>query len=252
MWPMKRDKCLKLLEDLGKLKSTVNLILTADTNDVLREVNEGTRQVKTKLDGVGEMISERFGKDEFRDIFAELVSVNPTNNHHQAWELHEPHTSEWLMRCPEWELWMDGNCRLLWIHGIPGAGKTILCSYVIETLKRHPQMVPQGVRSALAYYYCHHSRGHDSESVPFLAWILKQLCELSRFIPPVLKKKSSSMEELLQALDAICQIFDSVIIAIDALDECRKSKGLSGTFGQSHEKTLVQQLEAASHQQRRV
>ncbi|KAK3324446.1 hypothetical protein B0T19DRAFT_230581 [Cercophora scortea] len=171
------------------------------------------------------MISERFDNDEFRDVFAELVSVNPTNNHDQAWGLHEPHTSEWLMRSDEWASWMDGDCRLLWIHGIPGAGKTILCSYVIETLSGHPKMTQQAGRSALAYYYCHHSRSHDSDTGPFLAWIFKQLCEFSRFIPPVLKKRNGRRIDELEALDAICQRFDSVFIAIDALDECRDRSG---------------------------
>lgn len=112
--------------------------------------------------------------------------------------------------------------RCLWVHGIPGAGKTVLASYairqVIRTLKESGD-----ARAMCAYYYCHHAHNQD-EVTPLLRWIVGQLCRTAKRVPEPLVEKHGlrqlpSVDELLQHLASILEHFDRVVIVVDALDE---------------------------------
>ncbi len=78
----------------------------------------------------------------------------------------------------EWHGWLeiDGHDRLLWLHGIPGAGKTVLASFAIEQLK---EICSHEVGLGCAYYYCHYSHKQD-EAAPLLRWAVSQLCRQAK------------------------------------------------------------------------
>lgn len=123
-----------------------------------------------------------------------------------------------MLRSAEWAGFLDGPDRSLWIHGIPGAGKTVLASHLIEQLRSR-----QSDRVASAYYYCHFGRSQD-ETGPFLDWITAQLCQQAAFIPRELEKAYNSelhsgTRAQLEILAAVLDRFDVVFITIDAIDE---------------------------------
>ncbi len=74
-----------------------------------------------------------------------------------------------------------------------------------------------------AYYYCYHARNRN-EAVPFLEWIISQLCRASQDIPGILRAlhKSgceASTEELLNCLEAVLKAFTVAFVVIDAIEE---------------------------------
>lgn len=94
---------------------------------------------------------------ELNEVLKWLVTTDPSPNHNAACGLHESHTGQWLTNSPEYPRWKDRNTRFLWLHGIPGAGKTVLLSYIFEDVKR---FCKQDESDALgwAYYYCYLGR----------------------------------------------------------------------------------------------
>lgn len=61
-----------------------------------------------------------------------LSSVNAIDSHYAARAKHEPGTGDWLLVCEDFSLWLAGTNELLWLHGIPGSGKTgvsCTCNY---------------------------------------------------------------------------------------------------------------------------
>jgi hypothetical protein len=81
-----------------------------------------------------------------------------------------------------------------------------------------------------AYYYCFHGRNRD-ESVPFLRWIICQLCRESDFIPVILNDLfdeglEPSIPDLLDCLEAVLSRFQTAYIVLDAVDESSPRKDL--------------------------
>jgi hypothetical protein len=70
----------------------------------------------------------------------------------QALDLHHPGTGLWLARDHKHQLWEDGNGHFLWLHGIPGCGKSVLAATIIEDLRQQALWTPHAP-SAVAYFF---------------------------------------------------------------------------------------------------
>lgn len=145
------------------------------------------------------------------------------------YELYEPGTGEWVLRLPEWDDWLHQRKRCLWIHGIPGAGKTVLFSNLAEMTSEHCDSI-QDQRVGYVYYYCYHARNQD-EAQPFLRWMFGQLGLQSDSVPAeVYKAYKNGIEptvtQLLSAIEHTLQYFDAAYILLDAIDESQPRDAL--------------------------
>jgi hypothetical protein len=118
--------------------------------------------------------------------------------------------------------WKTLDTRFFWLHGIPGAGKTVLLSYIAEDIKNYCQ-TNQMDGFGSAYYYCHFSRGQD-ETPHLLRWLISQLCRQINGIPPEVRQlfregTHPSTCRLLDVLAVVIQSFSRVYLVVDALDE---------------------------------
>lgn len=124
-----------------------------------------------------------------------------------------------MLRSQQWQQWLQGLKRFLWVHGIPGAGKTVLASYLIQQVK----IACRSQGRHMVYYYCYFANNQD-ESLHLLRWILAQLCRKSTRIPEEVMylyrmRHEPSLANMLQALSSILGDFDTVYVMIDAIDE---------------------------------
>lgn len=161
------------------------------------------------------------------EVYRWLQVTDPSPIHNRAWKQHEPETSKWMLRLPEWTKWLSGDARCLWIHGIPGAGKTILASFLVEQIKEHCKERKQ---SGHASYYCYFGRNQE-EAAPFLRWVIAQLCRQAEVVPKLvynLYKQGGqpSLAELLLALEEVLQSFDITYLILDAADESKPRQDL--------------------------
>jgi len=126
-----------------------------------------------------------------------------------------------MLRSTEWTGWLAAMHRCLWIHGIPGAGKTILASWLIEEVQKHCKQSKE--QSTYAYYYCYFGHNQD-EAMPFLRWIISQLLRQAEAVPALVydlfkRGGEPSIAELLESLEKALQSLDVAYILIDAIDE---------------------------------
>ncbi|PMD13353.1 hypothetical protein NA56DRAFT_424133 [Hyaloscypha hepaticicola] len=66
------------------------------------------------------------------EIIKWLAPVDPRANQEAARKKHEEQTGRWFTEGENFSNWLEQPNSLLWLHGIPGSGKTILCSEIIE------------------------------------------------------------------------------------------------------------------------
>ncbi|KAK4231120.1 hypothetical protein QBC38DRAFT_258954 [Podospora fimiseda] len=212
-WPMKQAKAMKLLDEITKYKNTMTLAMTTET---IRDVKD----IKTKVEAIYAELSEM----QKKEVFRWLRHTDPSNLHHKACTQYEAGTGDWVLRCPEWRSWVEGDIRCIWIHGIPGAGKTILASHLIETANRICAKDPSAdEKLACIYYYCYYGHSQD-ESEPFLRWVLDRLCRQLDQVPNIVydlyrRGNGPSLSQLLHAIEETVKPFSTVYIFVDALDE---------------------------------
>lgn len=123
-----------------------------------------------------------------------------------------------------WTSWLEEKTRCIWIHGIPGAGKTIFASHLIETVMKYcAQKSRPWPRFTCVYYYCYFGHSQD-EAIPFLKWVLNQLCRQLDQVPESLYQLyrlggEPSLSSLLDVLEEVMDDFDKVYVFLDAVDE---------------------------------
>ncbi|KAK3300595.1 uncharacterized protein B0H64DRAFT_414465 [Chaetomium fimeti] len=216
-WLWKESRAKTLLDELREYKSTIALALTTDSSLDIKETKNNTEKIYAALTDAQE-----------QNVFNWLIATDPTEIHERSRDTYEPGTGEWLFRSPEWQSWLGEKTRCLWIHGIPGAGKTIFASHLIESVGMHCGR--QGSGYACVYYYCYFGHSQD-ETTPVLRWILLELCRQLGRVPLAVHELyrrggNPSPRNLLATLEQVIQAFDRVHVIIDAVDESLQRENL--------------------------
>ncbi|GIJ82127.1 hypothetical protein Asppvi_000630 [Aspergillus pseudoviridinutans] len=139
-------------------------------------------------------------------------------------------TGEWLLNSMEFQKWLETSQETLFCPGIPGAGKTILTSIVIDHLTRR---ISEDRTLGVAYVYCNFQQKDEQTVDRLLSSLLKQLSERLPTIPGEVSdlykqhkkyRTRPSLEEISRTLHSVAIKYSRVFILVDALDECRESE----------------------------
>lgn len=112
--------------------------------------------------------------------------------------------------------------------GIPGAGKTILSSIVINDL-RHRFSEDRSIQ--VVFFYCNYNKEEQS-ATKMMASLLVQLLQKQKSLPKTVRdaygKRNEdgflTLEKLWTALDEAVGLYSRVFVVVDALDECKASQ----------------------------
>jgi Cdc6-like AAA superfamily ATPase len=152
-------------------------------------------------------------------------------NHIQARKEHHQDTGSWFLTSERYTQWKAKLGKALWLHGIPGCGKTILSSTVIENIETSCES-PNDV---LLYFYFNFN---DSKKQSFDSMVRSLVFQLYH----VQQKSRSYLEQLyfsckdgreqpqhgqlLITLHTMLHNSGTTYVVLDALDECRTRKEL--------------------------
>jgi predicted ATPase len=140
-------------------------------------------------------------------------------------------TGEWLLKSSEFREWVNQNMQTLFCPGIPGAGKTMITSIVVDDLCARFQ---NDASIGIAYLYCNFRRQQEQKPEDLLASLLKQLVQEQPSTPESMKslyerhkckRTRPSFDEISKALHSVVVDFTRTFIIADALDECQISDG---------------------------
>jgi len=106
-----------------------------------------------------------------KDIRSWLSPPDPSKNHNIARRAQHDGTAEWFTQGSTFEEW-KATGSLLWIHGKPGSGKSILCSTIIHEIKTK---CGRGL-ALMGYYYFDYKEIAKQGIRGLLTSLLSQFC----------------------------------------------------------------------------
>ncbi|KGO76098.1 hypothetical protein PITC_006410 [Penicillium italicum] len=174
-------------------------------------------------------MSSRMMRKEDIETLDWLTKIDYGPLHSDYLKRRQPETGKWLLESTEYQDWRNTDKKTLFCPGIPGAGKTILASIVIEDLTA--QCLTDHT-DGLAYVYFNFQRKDEQKAEDLLASILKQLAQSQSSLPQSVKslykhhetrRTRPSLDELSICIQSMTATYTRVFLVIDALDECQKS-----------------------------
>jgi NACHT domain len=164
--------------------------------------------------------------NQSHNIHQWLQPSDPSTNYNKAKGKRQEGTGSWFLENRQFKEWKSGVRRYLWLQGIPGCGKTVLCSTIIEHLRQNQEDCSPVV---LDFFFDFNDTDKQSQDklVRSLVTQLYSRCENSR---EELNKLYSSHEDgrrqpllgsLLETFQHMTKYTGKIQIVIDALDECK-------------------------------
>ncbi|KAL6828193.1 ankyrin repeat-containing domain protein [Trichoderma camerunense] len=206
----------------GFTKELLQHVRSADVDserpvkDILQKVEEGVLHIEQLMD-----------KSEVTKIVDWLTTANYGQQHDKYSETHKKGTSLWILETDEFQNWLNNSKQKLLCQGMPGAGKTIMTSVVVDHLTK---TFKGDSDIGMAYIYCTFKQPKSEQTTrSLLSSVLKQLAGGRETFPATTrslyeqhkaKQTHASQEELITDLKAVIELYSSAFIIIDALDEC--------------------------------
>jgi hypothetical protein len=206
-------------EDIKQLRSRINTnigLLNAFTSGLTRD--NVTILVRNQEDQGRQAILDWITPFDYAPQQSDLISRRQAG------------TGQWLLDSAEFKVWLLIGKQTLFCPGIPGAGKTILASIVVQELITRFE---NDGSTGIAYLYCNYRRQHEQKPEDLFASLLKQLVQ-EQPIPDSVKtlydrhkdkRTRPSLDEISGVLQSVAATYSRVFIIVDALDECQIPDG---------------------------
>lgn len=159
-------------------------------------------------------------------IIAAIPSVNNEGKHKMIQSLRYEGTGAWILQHEAFQQWKNSaQSSTLCCYGIPGCGKTVLASTIIDGL--HTNESPR--RPQVVYYYCDYADQRTLQIDRIIGTLLKQFFvsghipeEIETQIPPGYGEGRETLgtNELMDLLCLAVKLNSPTFVVLDGLDEC--------------------------------
>jgi len=215
----------------------------AYTNDLLcrivpqqveaeRKISEILLNIQDRLDKVLHRQCDR----EQKTILDWLTSVDYASQQNDFIAKRQDGTGEWLVGSDEFQQWEHNKNGILFCPGIPGSGKTMMVSIVLDRLfKKFRNDTSIGI----AFLYCNFRQQQEQRLIDLFLSLLKQFSQRQPLLPECVTRlyedheRDQTRPSFIEISDALCSTIANcsrAFIIIDALDECSATDRILSRF----------------------
>ncbi|KAJ6551881.1 ankyrin repeat-containing domain protein [Mycena capillaripes] len=195
-------------------------------DDIISTVKDVAEEQRIGHSGLSKSLAtvERSQDAVDRDTVIEWYSpLNFFLRQADIFSIREPGTGEWLLENATFKGWRLGGGKTLWCRGMPGAGKTVLASIVIDNLRTELESQNIGVGAI----YLNHKETETQTPSHLLCALWRQLIfrkpiseDVQRLYETHWERRTRpSLDEALAVLRSVVSEHLAVFIIVDALDE---------------------------------
>ncbi|MCJ1385533.1 hypothetical protein MMC17_008656 [Xylographa soralifera] len=229
-WPFEEKQINAILVKIERTKTLVGLALHKDIFNLSLHIKGQNDRIQHNVEEVLERVDDVQASQEEQTRKALYSWVSPyefSTKQSDVLSRRQEGTGKWLLDMPEFKSWtQNSDMRTIWCPGIPGAGKTVLASIVVEHLEKefHDD---RNVR--ICYIYCSYKEHENHTMAGLIGNLLLQLIQRQNQIPndivtlydkQKLTRAKAQLGELSSLLHIEIQQLHKVFFIIDALDEC--------------------------------
>ncbi|KAL2062775.1 hypothetical protein VTL71DRAFT_5847 [Oculimacula yallundae] len=227
LYPFRESTLAHLRELLEYALDDLDRTIRTLTLDIGSKNLETAKHMSAQVDQVCSLLQTIWTDDEHEKIITWLNPCDVSTIHMRACRSREEGTSEWLLQHEKFKSWRSMPSSSLWLHGIPGCGKTVLCSKAIESLMPAPPS-----RTTVLHFYFDFMNQLQSTTRAFLASLLEQIARRLNIIPEPLKELYTSNENRVPDTEGLSRCLKKIIktmeeevyIVVDGLDESSERK----------------------------
>ncbi|VUC26335.1 unnamed protein product [Clonostachys rosea] len=192
-----------------------------------KRLSEVIHDVQEQIHGIQTTVMKTEKRAQLDKLRIWLAAPDPSTNFEHSRNLCWKETGQWFLDTEQYSRWKAEKQSFLWLHGIPGCGKTILSSTIIADLERNKNV------STLYFFFDFKDTKKQSLDKAICS-LISQLCDKQPSLWTQIdalytelnngakKLDMASLEELFSGM--LKQVGDICII-LDALDESSRGDG---------------------------
>ncbi|KAI9432209.1 hypothetical protein H4582DRAFT_1777559, partial [Lactarius indigo] len=215
----------------GKVEAVDERVQRVDHN--VQAVDDRVKQVDDRVGVVNDNVELIIDGNQLRRDLRNWISPpDPSINYNTACSAHHEGTAAWLTQGDAFKAWTTSGC-LLWVHGKPGSGKSILSSVIIRDLED----VCKAGFALTAYFYFDFKDTAKQDSRALLSSLLVQLSHRSDVCCDILHtlytthrhgSEQPNDDALAQCLKTMLAALGAtpIYLILDAVDECVNTSGM--------------------------
>ena len=245
-WPFEEKEVEKIIATIERAKTLLGLALTNDSRRLIEAVkkslDENKRQIVELKNDLNQLIRRQDNREATEERKAILDWLMPMDYPSQQKlqntliSRRQAGTGQWLLDSPQFQTWVETSEQTLFCRGIPGVGKTILTSIVVDELTTRFQ---NDETVGIAYFYYNFKEQDKQRAEDVLASLLGQLISSLPSQPDSVKalyggrkgnRTRPPVDESSKTLQSIATLYSRVFIIVDALDEWQVSDGCRSKF----------------------
>ncbi|KAH6637503.1 ankyrin repeat-containing domain protein [Boeremia exigua] len=230
-WLLKEKALARRLDKLTRLKQDLQLSMQTDQTSLHLHTHREDEAFRSSF-------AEKERENQRRQIINWLDPAPFSSTCNDAQKTRTADTFTWLLESPSITAWRNNPHSNIWLHGIPGCGKTVFASSVVETLTAHCQ---QDRTRTLAYYFFEFGSRAKGTADSFLRSILSQTIAQNEVVPNAVQTlytessggvRGPSEKRLLEVLHAVLNASKDVYLIVDAVDESENRTEILGILRQ--------------------
>ncbi|KAI4957635.1 hypothetical protein J4E86_004774 [Alternaria arbusti] len=243
MWPFKEKETKDALQRLHRTRGLLANAIEANSASAIRRIELGQGLISNEMENMSEQLRAQMNREEVQMVTT-WVCPTPSDGAHaslaSALSRHIPGTGEWLLQSKDFQDWKDSDDGTMWMTGLPGAGKTLLCASII----RHVQQLCTDT-TTIVYFFCDHRDRAKTTYENFASSVARQMMEASPLCleegRSLYNEKSREGSRPFQSddyLSLICSFLGhlkDVFILLDALDESTEGDSIARSLARMHE-----------------
>ena len=193
-------------------------------------------------DSIGKVLHRQYDREQ-QAILDWLTSVDYSTQQNDFIARRQEGTGEWLVESDEFQQWENNKRGILFCPGIPGSGKTMMVSIVVDHLFKKFRNDP-GI--GIAFLYCNFRQQQEQRLIDLFLSLLKQFSQRHPLFPECVTKlykdhernrTRPSFDEISNALYSVIANCSRAFIIVDALDECSGTNRVLSEIFSLQEKT---------------